>query len=114
MFTRENFTAALRRRNARRSRTTAGALMMMVDVWMPQSYSSRTSTLPRVRRVRARCQETTLTGSYAWLRTRVRCSAVMAAPFCRPLAGGFDHERTGAHGGLDIPLAWRDRQASRA
>src|SRR5687768_592088 len=78
MLTRENLTGCLRRRNARSSRTTAGTLTTTVTVRTDQSYSSTTSTLPRVRSVSARCHETTLIGSYDWLRTRVRVSCVVA------------------------------------
>src|SRR5689334_4864671 len=64
MFTRENFTGLAWRRNALRSRTTAGTLMTSDIARISVSYSSTTSTLSRVRSVIARCQEMILIGSY--------------------------------------------------
>src|SRR6266545_2689664 len=77
MLTRENLTGCRRRRKTRSRRTTAGTLMTTVTDRTVQSYSSSTSTFPRARRVSARCHETTLIGSYAWLRTSVRESVVV-------------------------------------
>jgi hypothetical protein len=63
MLTRENLTGLWCRRNARRSRTTAGILMTMVTERTSWAYSSTTSTLPRNKSVIARCHEMILIGS---------------------------------------------------
>src|SRR5512134_528535 len=79
MLTRENLTGLAWRRNARRSRTTAGILITRLTDRTLWSYSSITSTLPRNRRVIARCQEMTLIGSKPWDRSSVRVAVAEAS-----------------------------------
>src|SRR6188768_3252908 len=76
MLTRENFTGRAWRRNARSRRTTAGTLMIKLTEWTSRSYSSSTSTLPRNKRLIARCHEITLMGSKPWFSRRVCAESI--------------------------------------
>src|SRR5580704_2871710 len=86
MLTRENFTGRACRRNARNRRTTAGILMIIVTDRMLWSYSSSTSTLPRNKRVIARCQEMTLMGSKPWFSSNVCAVSIPVEVMVAPLA----------------------------